>query len=296
MQAFDLIVWDNGSAPEEQPRPEDLLPGARIMLCPDNLGFAAANNRAAALTNAPFLALLNPDAFPEPDWLETLLAAAAEHPEAAAFGSTQVHAEDPAVFDGLGDAYLVIGFPWRGGYGQRGCAPRDGQTFSVCAAAALVRRAAWQEAEGFDETLFSYGEDVDLGFRLRLLGWSVRQAAAARVAHVGGASAARRSPFAVYHGRRNRLWVFVKNMPLPLLLAMVPFHAALTLGVWFLSLGRQSFDPTHRALEDGLKGLGAVWRRRRIIQQHRRATTVQITRALCWNPLRALRRAPVLWD
>ncbi len=296
VQAFDLFVWDNGSSPEEQPQPEDFPSGARIVLCPDNLGFAAANNRAASLTSAPLLALLNPDAFPEPDWLATLLAAAAAHPEAAAFGSTQVRAEDPTVFDGLGDAYLAVGVPWRGGYGQRGGAPRDGQTFSVCAAAAMVRRTAWQEAEGFDETLFSYGEDVDLGFRLRLFGWSVRQIAAARVAHVGGASAARRSPFAIYHGRRNRLWVFVKNMPLPLLLAMAPFHAALTLGAWAFSLGRPSFGPTHRALGDGLKGLGAVWRRRRIIQQSRRATTAQIARALCWNPLRALRRAPMLWD
>ena len=295
VQAFDLIVWDNGSDPGEAPRLDDLPSGARLVLCPDNLGFAAANNRAAALADTPFLALLNPDAFPEAEWLEALLAAASAHPQAAAFGSTQLSAEDPSIFDGLGDAYLAIGAPWRGGYGQRRGAPRDGQTFSVCAAAAMVRTEAWRAAAGFDETLFSYGEDVDLCFRLRLMGWSVRQVAAARVTHVGGASAGRRSPFAIYHGRRNRLWVFVKNMPLPLLAAMAPFHAALTLCMWILSIGGPTFVPTNKAVMDGLAGLAAVWRRRREIQQKRRASSAQIAQALCWNPMRALRREPVLW-
>ena len=35
------------------------------------------------------------------------------------------------------------------------------------------------------------------------------------VRHVGGASGGRRSDFALYHGMRNRLWLFVKVMPGP---------------------------------------------------------------------------------
>ena len=38
----------------------------------DDLGFAAGNNRALAQCNTEFVALLNPDALPEPDWLERL--------------------------------------------------------------------------------------------------------------------------------------------------------------------------------------------------------------------------------
>ncbi|MFN6191618.1 MAG: glycosyltransferase family 2 protein, partial [Planctomycetia bacterium] len=48
---------------------------------PQNLGFATANNRAIAMCDTEFVALLNPDAFPHPDWLEKLLAAAERHPE-----------------------------------------------------------------------------------------------------------------------------------------------------------------------------------------------------------------------
>ena len=56
-----------------------------------NLGFAAANNRAVArLPDCELVALLNPDAFPDPGWLAALLAAAAAHPEAASFASRGV--------------------------------------------------------------------------------------------------------------------------------------------------------------------------------------------------------------
>ncbi|MFM1902941.1 MAG: hypothetical protein RLZZ440_841, partial [Planctomycetota bacterium] len=68
-----------------------------------NLGFAAGCNRGIALSDTELVALLNPDAFPEPGWLAALVAAAEQHPEAAAFGSRQMLAGSPGVLDGIGD-------------------------------------------------------------------------------------------------------------------------------------------------------------------------------------------------
>jgi len=293
-QGFDLIYWDNASRAEERPTPADLPAVATLIQSETNLGFAAANNLAAAMVQTPYIALLNPDAFPEPEWLAQLLSAAERYPKAAAFGSTQIDARDPLVFDGLGDAYHAIGAPWRGGYGARALAPQEGETFSPCAAAALYHTSAWREAGGFEESFFCFGEDVDLGFRLRLLGYACIQAAAARVAHFGGASAPRRSDFAVYHGRRNRLWTYLRCMPAWLLAVTAPAHAALTLAMLAAAVGRPSWGPTWRAFADGLRDLKSVFAARRRIQRGRRAPLWAIARAMAWSPLALLRRRPII--
>lgn len=294
-QAYRLLVIDNASATDQRPRAEDFPAGAEIIQMESNTGFAVANNVGVVRLDTPLVALLNPDAFPAPDWLETLVAAAARAPDVAAFGSTQISAEDPAVLDGLGDCYHVFGLPWRGGYGwPRATAVSDGEPFSVCAAAALYRCEAWRAVGGFDETFFCYCEDVDLGFRLRLAGWRSAQVAAAVVHHVGGASSGKRSDFAVYHGARNRLWTFVKNMPGLWFWLLAPAHAAATACLLVRARMQGTQDATLRGLRDALAGLDPVWRARRATQRARAASDVAVLAAMAWSPAAFVRRAPVL--
>ncbi len=293
LRDFELVVWDNGSsdAALEALR----APAQAIVRRSANLGFAAANNRAAALTRAPAIALLNPDAFPEPDWLERLVAALDADPAAGAIGSLQLDDADPTRLDGAGDVYHAFGIPFRGGYG----APRPptipaGEVFGPCAAAALYRREAFEALGGFDESFFCYCEDVDLAFRLRAAGWRCWFEPRAVVRHVGSASAGLRSPFAVRHGVRNRLWTFVKNMPTPLFIALAPAHMAMTAGLWLRDAVR---DPaaaraTAAGLRQGLAGLPRIWRARRAAQAAHATPWWRLARALTWSPWTLARRAP----
>lgn len=291
---FALIVWDNASRPDQQPSPADLPDGARLVQSEENLGFAAANNRAADLVASKYVALLNPDAFPNANWLETLWTAAESAPHAGAFGSTQIMSEDENRFDGLGDCYHAAGVPWRGGYGWPRRQPaRTYGTFSACAAAALYRREAWREAQGFDERFFAYCEDVDLGFRLRLLGWPSIQIGGAIVRHVGGASGGgRRSAFAVFHGTRNRLWTFVKCMPGILLWALLPAHILVTVVLLAISPFRGAGRATWRGVWSGLAGLRPILADRRSLHARRKTSLRALAKALTWNPLDMARRAP----
>jgi N-acetylglucosaminyl-diphospho-decaprenol L-rhamnosyltransferase len=292
---FRLIVWDNASAPEQRPKPDDLPAGAELIQCEENLGFAIANNRAAALLDTPFIALVNPDAFPEPDWLDAMRAAAARFPNAAAFGSTQINADDRRRFDGLGDCYFPAGVAWRGGFGlARTFAPRSGECFSVCGAASVYRAGAWRAEGGFDEAFVSFGEDVDLGFRLRLCGWQIVQIAEAVVRHVGGGSTGAKSAYAVRHGTRNRTWTFVKNMPAPLFWLMAPAHIAITLLFLAISPFRGTGAPTRQGVAEAIAGLGRIWRQRRAVQRARRVKLSVLMRVMSWNPLAMAKRAPVL--
>jgi N-acetylglucosaminyl-diphospho-decaprenol L-rhamnosyltransferase len=288
---FDLYIVDNASAPEERPRAEDFPAGAQILQLEQNTGFAGGNNRAAALAQNEFIALLNPDAFPEPTWLEELLAAATRWPQAAAFGSTQINADVPERYDGLGDCYSAWGLPWRGGFGwARETTPLiEGEVFSPCAAAALYRTEAWRAMGGFDEKLFCFCEDVDLGFRLRLAGHACVQAPRAVVRHVGGGTSGRHSAFAVFHGTRNRLWVYVKNMPAPMLVLTAPLHVLMTLALVAAAPLRGVAGPTLRGLLAGLRGLG--W----ALQQRRSARdAANALRLMPWSPWTAAKRTPIV--
>jgi N-acetylglucosaminyl-diphospho-decaprenol L-rhamnosyltransferase len=292
---FRAILVDNASRGEERPDPAQAPAWLTIVQSEINLGFAGGNNHGATHAgDAEFLALLNPDAFPEPRWLEELVAAAARWPEAAAFGSTQLLDADPSKLDGAGDALHAIGIPWRGGLGAPASSLRpEGETFAACGAAMLIRAADFHAVGGFDERFFCYVEDIDLGFRLRLQGRATMQIPTAVVRHIGGGVSARGSAVADFYGARNRIWAHVKNMPARLFWPLLPAHVLVTL----LNLAVNTLSGRihgWRGVVAALAGLDAHWRDRQMLRATRKARIGAIAAALAWNPLLLFTRAPVI--
>lgn len=290
-QDFELIVIDNASTDDSMRTARAAAPSAAFIEAGSNLGFAAANNLAAKTVRSEWIAFLNPDAYAEPEWLSELIAASRRHPWADAFGSTQIDAADPARLDGAGDVYHVFGIPYRGHFGwPTESLPSEGECFAPCAAAALYRASVFRALGGFDETFFCYGEDVDLGFRLRLAGGRAVQVASAIVRHEGSGISGRYSPFTVYHGNRNRIWTLYKNMPAALLWPLLPFQLAangyLLLRSFSVGIGR----PYWRAMVDGYGGLPKVFAVRSRVQAGRKARLADIARVLAWSPLKVSRR------
>ena len=285
LQPAQVIVVDNASTDQSLDLPQELLAwGALdIQRMGSNMGFAAGNNHALKQCTSEFVALLNPDAFAAADWLAHLRAAADQNPQAAAFGSRQLSHEVPDTLDGTGDCYHASGLAWRQHHGHRQSAVhlQAGDIFAPCAAAALYRRSAVAAVHGFDESYFCYHEDVDLGFRLRLLGYTARYVPQAVVRHVGSATTGgQRSEFATYHGHRNMVWTFVKNMPGPLLWALLPLHlAANVASLVGLSLRGQGRTAV-RAKWHALRSLRRVLRLRQRIQAQRVASSATIWSAL----------------
>jgi GT2 family glycosyltransferase len=266
-----------------------------------NVGFAVANNRAVErLDDCDLIALLNPDAFPEPNWLLTLVQAARLWPETASFASRLMIAGAAGLLDGAGDAFHVSGLAWRIGYrrplDQVPEALTSHPVFAACAAAALYRRADWIDAGGFDERYFCYAEDVDLGFRLQLLGRGCRYVSDAVAHHVGSSTSGVDSAFAVYHGYRNLEWTFFTNMPSRLLWRYLPLHLVAVLAqiAWFTRKGRGG--SVLSAKLDALRGLRARLRERRRVQASRRVAVSQVASLLDTTPLLerfgAVRRRP----
>jgi GT2 family glycosyltransferase len=263
------------------------MPGVKFLAASGNLGFAGGNNLAIKTSESDFIALLNPDAFPEPAWISSLLLAAQNNSLCASFGSLKLLDENPDLLDGIGDSYHPSGIFRREGHGRRRdeygeLQPR--KIFSPCAAAVLYRRDALAAIGGFDEDFFCYGEDVDLGFRLRLAGWKSMLVPDAVVRHVGSASSGgQRSEFASYHGHRNMVWVYVKNMPGLLFWLFLPLHLLANIASVIILTLRGQGKVAWRAKRDAIKGLPEMWKKRKAIQANRVASIWDIWRALSWR-------------
>ncbi len=257
-----------------------------------NTGFATANNMAAKLAKAPWIALLNPDAFARKDWLVQLLAAAKLMPNIAMVGSTQYLAmADTPTLDGAGDCYHISGIAFRAGYGKQIAPPKTGFVFGPCAAAGLYHREKFLSLGGFDERFFCYHEDVDLAFRMQLCGGDCVQSAEAVVDHVSSGISGNVPDFAVYHGTRNRIWTFFKNMPWPLLLLFTPLHIGANLAYLIWALFRKGrFKPTLRGIKDGLAGLPQTFRDRRKVQSIRTVSSLDMLNKFTWSPVKVVTR------
>lgn len=293
---FETIVIDNASHDHSLAAARAIAPDALFLDAGANLGFAGANNRAAAQARGEWLAFLNPDAYPAPDWLDRLIAASGRHPGVDAFGSTQLNDSDPTRLDGAGDAYHVFGIAYRGHFGWPAISlPAEGECFAPCAAAALYRTAAFQALGGFDERFFCYCEDVDLGFRLRLAGGRAIQVRDAIVRHEGSGVTGRYSEFSVYHGHRNRIWTAWKNMPgvyyWPLLPLQILANAVLFWRAWSIGRGAAYW----RAMKGGYGGLAGLAADRARIQRHRQVGLRALGRAFVWSPFKLARREEKRW-
>lgn len=277
-----ILLMDNGSTDGSAIRAQQRL-DVTVHFLQKNRGFAKANNEAVSICETEFVALLNPDALAETTWLENLVNAARTFSDVAIFGSRQMMLGKSGYVDGIGDSYHFSGLVWRNGYGHllnlKLLQARP--IFSACACAVLYRLEALKKVGGFDEDYFCYVEDIDLGFRLKAYGFKAVYVPEAVVFHAGSASTGGRpSEFSIYHGQRNLVWTYVKNMPNVLFWIFLPLHIVLNLFALIYFARRGSGKIALRAKYHAILELPKMWRKRKYIQSQRCISAVDIWVAL----------------
>jgi GT2 family glycosyltransferase len=154
-----------------------------------NNGFARGMNLLARQGQSEFLFLLNPDAEVQPGCVEQLLARADMDRRIAICEARQTPREHPKAFDS-----------------------QTGETSWCSGAAALIRRTAFEEVNGFDERLyFMYCEDVDLSWKLWIRGWKCIYVQSAVVRHLTqDLIPGKRRTLENYFSFRNSLFLFYR--------------------------------------------------------------------------------------
>ena len=212
----EIVVVDNSGCGAA-----DAVEAADVQLIrnPRNVGFGEAVNQAGQASQAEFIAVLNDDAYPHPDWLSSLVKACEARPDVGMCASQIRLSTQPDHLDSAGLAIYGDGTTKQRGHGQAADGFLDEEEVLLpSGCAALYRRSMLDEVRlgevgWFDKDYFLYGEDADLGLRARLAGWTCLYVPGAVVEHDYSRSAGRASRLKAYYVERNRLYTVLKLFP-----------------------------------------------------------------------------------
>lgn len=271
---FEIIVVDNGSTDDSASFILREFPDIKLIALDQNTGFARGNNIAIAQAQGEFIALLNNDAVPSPDWLNALVAAAQRHPQASFFASQVELFYEPGLLDSAGDSISTAGTVYRRGHRQSSVEYLvEEHVFGAQACAAFYRRSAFAEVGLFDEDFFCVYEDADWSTRAQLTGHRCVYVPSARVRHRGGSTLGRFSTTYVYYGHRNVEYLFIKDLPAALLLKTLPAHLVYNLMAFVFFTTKRQGLAFLRAKWDVVKALPELRVKRRVIQSSRTVST-----------------------
>ena len=292
---FETIMVDNGSIDGSCALVREHYPWVKLVELPQNSGFATGNNIGLQHAAGEYIVVLNNDTEAEPDWLQEMVRVADAHPAAGQVGCRICSFDDHDLIDSLGHGVCRDGMS-RGRFrlarwSQVEMAQVE-EIFFGTACVSLYRRQALEQVGFFDDDIFAYAEDTDLGLRLRWGGWQALLATDATVYHKYSGTGGVFSPFKLYLVERNHYWVAVKNFPLGMLL-LVPFFTVIRYveqarvvlsgegsGGEFLSSG--SRWPIIKALLkgswDGVCGIPRMLGKRRQIMQNARCSATEMCR------------------
>lgn len=212
---YEIVVIDNASKDDSiaQLRSNEVAAQMiatgqlRIVNNTENRGFGAANNQAFALTDAPFVFLLNLDTEVRPGTIETLVSRLRSDPTIGACGprilnvdgslQTSVFFNPPCVWHTVLSQlwlYHLIPRRFRGELLLGGHWNHDRERFvpMLAAAAIMVRREMIQEVGGFNERFHMYSEDNEWCWRISKTNWRLRFVPEAVVLHHGAHSSSKR--------------------------------------------------------------------------------------------------------
>jgi len=264
----ELIVVDSGSTDGTPDAVRESAPGATLIEAGENLGFAAASNRGAAISSGDLLLFLNPDAVVAPGFREAI-----ERPltERRGWGAWQglVTADGGRTINSRGGEVHFTGIAWAGGAGEAMTDPPAAglEPGFVSGACLAVPAAAFEELGGFAEDFFLYHEDVDLSLRVRLAGGRLGVERSARVDHDYEFE---KGPEKWRRLERNRWATLVRTYPAGLLGLLMPALLATEVALVPISIAGGWLTQKLASWWDVIRWLPRLRRERRAIQATRR--------------------------
>jgi len=293
VKPLEIVIVDSASTDASALLLKAHFSGLSLVLLPENKGFTAAANAGLARCAGEYILLLNADVILDRFYVEQVMKDAnIEEQYAGIFSGKLLKLSDETLIDSTGQFLSKALKPK-----ERGYCLRDenrylaGPVFTACGAVGMysgrMLEDLKEEGKVFDESLFMYYEDLDLGMRANLLGWKAYYVPGAIAKHARGGSVNKEertlSRRYAFPGKplilrralvRNRYLVLLKDFPLQLLLVYLPVLLCYEV-VFLCYLFIFDISAAYGIIE-AFKGAGAALAKRRVIMKRKRISGREI--------------------
>jgi GT2 family glycosyltransferase len=275
---FEIILVDNGSTDGSVEFVRTQFPEVTVLGLPDNRGFTGGNIVGYEQAKGELIVLLNNDTEADSHWLEEIHQASLTYTEAGSFASKMMYFDERTRIENCGFDLGIAGTTLDLGRDETDSArwslPR--KVFGACGGAAAYRRGMLDDVGFLDPDFFLIYEDVDLSFRAQLRGYSCMFVPKAIVYHRYRQSIGKAPARQVFFSQRNIEFVYLKNMPLKLMLQRVAQRLVYEVGSAIYFGMRGSGLAFWQAKLHVLSVLPSVLRKRREVQKNRTVGSVQL--------------------
>jgi GT2 family glycosyltransferase len=275
---FEVIFVDNASQDGSVEYVRMNFPEVFVVSLQSNLGFTGGNLAGYEHAAGEWIILLNNDTEADENWLAALHEAGEKHVGAGILACKMLYFDERKKIDNCGFDMTRAGTTV-----ERGRDHSDGSrwnlecdVFGACAGAAAYRRSMLTDTGFLDSDFFMTYEDVDLSFRAQLRGHRCIFVPSAVVYHHYRATMKAYPSRQVYFSQRNIEFVYLKNMPLALMLRYLPQKVLYELGAALYFTRQGTGSAFVKAKLDVLRNLPSVLRKRREIQTRRILSNARI--------------------
>jgi GT2 family glycosyltransferase len=279
---YEIVVVDNASKDGTLNVIEEVIKNykakVKVIKNPRNYGISRGSNIGVSHSSGKYLAFLDSDAFPDPNWLFQPIELMERDPSIGAVQAKVLRAGLPddqvKIIDCAGILMDLGLYTYRRGSMEedKGQYDKVDEIFCPMHTGAIIRTKAFLEVGGFDEIFSVGGHEADLGWRLWRKGYRVVFAPDSVVYHKRGWGSASRLKWRCYYNEQATLVLMVKYASLKLLLKKLLLYGlkALLEASGIIDQKREVTLSRFLALFHILKCFKSIWLRRISHARHQR--------------------------
>ncbi len=287
---LEIILVDNASNDESVAFTRKYFPEIVVLDLDQNYMFARANNEGIKKARGEICCLINNDVVVDPNFIEPVVKAFSKNDQLGICQSKVLDLKHPNCFEYAGAAGGFIdryGYPFMRGRifftteHDEGQYDQDLEIFWASGACFFIRKSVLAESGYLDEDFILHMEEIDLCWRIHLMGWHIRTVTASKIWHQGGGTLSAENPRKVYWNYRNNIFLLVKNLSFLNLIKLWAARIFLDSAALFAEIGKGKPKNSLAIIQAYfwiLFHFLLVWRKRQDVQKRRKINDSQI-----WN-------------